>query len=106
MGGYPAAAAMLPAAVLAEYYSISEEALPMPMPRRRKRGPVVHALDSKQEHSIELQEVLARSGHLLQRPTLRKLVARILDDPGMLPDGLDGDDDFDGMLEHEAMAAL
>ena len=99
---YPAAAAMLPAKVLADYDSISAEALAMPVIRRRgaprneARGSLVPV---HQEHTVELQEVLARSGHLLRRPSLRKLVAQILGDPTILvqdegkTNGEDGEDE-------------
>ena len=58
----------------------------MPMRRRGKmaRPAGVSALDTTQEHTEELRESLARTGHLLQRPTLRQLVMRILDQPELL----------------------
>lgn len=96
----PAAAAMLPPNVLADYDSVSIEALPMPLPRRRgkPRDPQAHVLHTAQSHTIELQDVLYRSSHLMRRPTLRKLVARILDAPELdAKCDADHDAEYDGL---------
>lgn len=81
---------------------ITLEALPMPTPgrfRRRHRSPArdvapVSSLASAKEHTLEVQEALANVGSMLKRESLRRLVARILDDPSLLPPGaLDGEGD-------------
>ena len=91
-GGYPAGAACLPARILADYDSMSLDALPMPLPRsfsrRRRAGAAEPATERvPQSHTIALQEVLVRTGHLLHRPSLLTLVARILEDESLLPLG-------------------
>jgi hypothetical protein len=93
-GGYPAGAACLPARILADYDSVSLDALPMPLPRsfsRRRRAGAAEPAPERvpQSHTIALQEVLMRTGHLLHRPSLLTLVARILEDESLLPVGED-----------------
>ena len=62
-------------------------------PAPREAAPV-SSLDSAKEHTVELQEALASVGPLLKRSSLRRLIARILDDPSLLPPGaLDGEGD-------------
>jgi hypothetical protein len=88
------------------------EALPMPLPRssaRRHRTPrhaaaTQHStLECAQEHTPQLQEALAMTGHLLKRASLRRLIARILEDPTMLPEGVL---EFDNELDDEQQPAV
>ena len=56
---------------------------PRSAPRRRKgaaAGGGVSSLDSEKSHTPGLQEALALTSHLMQRPSLRDMVARILED--------------------------
>ena len=95
----------------------SLEALPMPTPRgfggrRRSHQRLtkpVSALDSAQEHTAELQEALAAAAPLLKRSSLRRLVARILEDPALLPPGAlegEGDEDPTGESKRSLEALL
>jgi hypothetical protein len=66
----------------------------MPLPRsfsRRRRAGAAEPAPERvpQSHTIALQEVLMRTGHLLHRPSLLTLVARILEDESLLPVGED-----------------
>ena len=46
--------------------------------RSPPRTPTVSALETTHTHTAELQEALSLSSHLLTRPSLRKLIVRIL----------------------------
>lgn len=91
---YQAAVALLPPSIQVEFHKDSLEALPMPSARRRGKAPrhPCSSLDSSKEHTEEVQDALARVGHLLNRPSLRKLAARILDSSLLPPDFLDDDE--------------
>ena len=87
------------------------EALPMPQAggrRHRHRSAAaklaaqVSSLDSAKEHTYGLMEALSSSCHLLKRSSLRTLIANILEDPELLPPGMepeDGADEVAGGLE-------
>ena len=75
------------------------EALPMPLPggsaRRRGRSPTrlaspgrpFSALNSAKEHTLALQYALELCSPILKRESLRIMIARILDNPELLPLG-------------------
>ena len=75
------------------------EALPMPLPggsaRRRGRSPTrlaspgrqVSALSSAKEHTLALQYALELCSPILKRESLRIMIARILENPELLPPG-------------------
>ena len=86
------------------------EALPLPLPgSARKRGERIKryeersggrawpsVLDACKDHTSDLQQSLATCSPLLKRSSLRVMIARILNDPSHLPEGVfDFDDERD-----------